>query len=542
MSDRRLENQVKTSPTNNPDDPRLSPAYRRTTEEHQVVTAKLSELEEELRQSERRYQMLHLSPAYRRITEEHQIVTAKLSQVEEELRQSERRYQMLIERASDVVYLINEQGFFIYTNPAARRLLEYETSSLVGRHFTEFLAPDWKERVAAFYRKQLQDQLPETILEFPITTRSGQTKWVEQVVAPIVHDGQVIGFQSIARDITRRKTVEETLRNTTAQLNMLVDNLQAGILMENSQRQIVFVNQAFCTMFGVPVPPAMLIGADCSAAADQSKALFVDADGFMPRIAELLAERRMVTAEELPLVDGRTLERDYIPLFVEGVYQGHLWQYRDITERKQMENAVVDSERHLRYLKKRVETILNHSSDAIVVTYGDGTIQQANPTFYSLLGYQPDEIYRDPLTTVIHADNIALLKEKMAVVLTDRIPQRIELLIQRKDGSTLPAEAGLSVIALNEDVPGVICSIRDVTGYKHLEKNLRQALEKERELGELKLRFVSMASHEFRTPLATIQTTADALRHYFHRMDEEQREKRFNKIQAQVQHMTLMLD
>ncbi len=71
---------------------------------------------------------------------------------------------------------------------------------------------------------------------------------------------------------------------------------------------------------------------------------------------------------------------------------------------------------------------------------------------------------------------------------------------------------------------------------------LRVELEKEREISELKSRFVSMASHEFRTPLASIQFTADMLRHYMDRLDADQRDQRFDQIQMQVQHMTSLLD
>jgi len=89
---------------------------------------------------------------------------------------------------------------------------------------------------------------------------------------------------------------------------------------------------------------------------------------------------------------------------------------------------------------------------------------------------------------------------------------------------------------------GIVCSLRDISDRKQLEAELRQALENEKEFSALKTRFVSMASHEFRTPLATIQATCDMLRNYMHKMSPEQVAGRFEKIQAQVKHMAIMLD
>jgi PAS domain S-box-containing protein len=88
----------------------------------------------------------------------------------------------------------------------------------------------------------------------------------------------------------------------------------------------------------------------------------------------------------------------------------------------------------------------------------------------------------------------------------------------------------------------LIAESHDITDIRHAEEVLRQSLEKEKELGELKSRFVSIASHEFRTPLATIQAASDLLKHYSHKMTEQKRLERLNKIQAEVRNMTSLLE
>lgn len=79
-------------------------------------------------------------------------------------------------------------------------------------HFTELISPDWRDRVKSFYVRQRDDLIRNSSLEFPIITRTGEEKWVEQKVTMIIKGGQVTGVQSIMRDITERKKSEEVLQ------------------------------------------------------------------------------------------------------------------------------------------------------------------------------------------------------------------------------------------------------------------------------------------------------------------------------------------
>jgi signal transduction histidine kinase len=74
------------------------------------------------------------------------------------------------------------------------------------------------------------------------------------------------------------------------------------------------------------------------------------------------------------------------------------------------------------------------------------------------------------------------------------------------------------------------------------EQEVRKALEKEKELNQLKSRLVSMISHEFRTPLTTILASTEALEHYSHRWSEEKKETYFRRIQNTIQHLTDLLN
>lgn len=88
----------------------------------------------------------------------------------------------------------------------------------------------------------------------------------------------------------------------------------------------------------------------------------------------------------------------------------------------------------------------------------------------------------------------------------------------------------------------LVSSFQDVTGIKQAESELKSALEKEKELGELKSRFVSMTSHNFRTPLAVILSSAELLERYWQRWSDEKRTHHLHQIQDAVEHMQQMLN
>jgi signal transduction histidine kinase len=100
----------------------------------------------------------------------------------------------------------------------------------------------------------------------------------------------------------------------------------------------------------------------------------------------------------------------------------------------------------------------------------------------------------------------------------------------------------LAAIFQENKIHDVVCGLRDITERKQMEQGLRAALEEERELSELKSRFSSMVSHEFRTPLAIILSSVGLLQRYNNRMVDEKRLEHLQQIQTQVGHLAGLLD
>ena len=139
-------------------------------------------------------------------------MTSSLEERTKALVQSEARYKKLVEYANDMIIGLDTNGYFTFVNPVALRITGYTENEMIGRHYLDFVRPDFREGLNEFYKNQLLSQTINTYQEFPFITRDGQEIWFGQNVQILVEGGRIRGFQGISRDITERKRMEEELR------------------------------------------------------------------------------------------------------------------------------------------------------------------------------------------------------------------------------------------------------------------------------------------------------------------------------------------
>lgn len=227
---------------------------------------------------------------------------------------------------------------------------------------------------------------------------------------------------------------------------------------------------------------------------------------------------------------------------------------RDLTEQKRVEEELARYQEHLEqlvaqrtnelsYAKERVEAILHNSTEGILLVQSDLTIQQANPAFTTLFACKPHMELGHSLLEFVEQGDHSKVSTLIGAVLATGKGSSLEIRACRQTGSCFEAELGIGYISrVHNQSIGLVCTLRDITERKAREADLRQAITKEKELGELKSRFVSMASHEFRTPLGSILALTETLSAYRHRLTDEQITQRLDRIREQVGHLKAIME
>ncbi len=166
-----------------------------------------------------------------------------------------------------------------------------------------------------------------------------------------------------------------------------------------------------------------------------------------------------------------------------------------------------------------------------------------NRKLEELLGYGPGELVGQS-SRLEFEDEAAwrAFGEQAYPQLAAGRPYRGDLRMRRKDGSFIWLEVCGIALDPADLSQGTIWTYLDISERREAEEETRAALEQQRRLNELKSRFVSMTSHEFRTPLATILSSAELLKRYSARLPESEKQELHASIEAGVKRMTALLD
>jgi PAS domain S-box-containing protein len=287
-------------------------------------------------------------------------------QMEKTLRESRALLYSIVDNAPAIICAGSLDGRFTLVNKLFVEGLGLDhPRQLIGKTIDDFFPAELRVQTDRDNQRVLATG--ETLQREDIYVQDGVVQtWLSSKFPIYDRNRNITALGVISVDITRQKEIEATLRATTSRLLTLIESLHAGILVEDEARCIALVNQTFCQMFGIPIPTHDLIGIDCEQAAEAAKGIFLNPDHFTQRIEQIISEARPVIAEELQLGDGRTFERDYAPIVIDNEESGHLWQYRDITRRKQIEESLRRYAERLQALYEIEQAILSAQSPVAI--------------------------------------------------------------------------------------------------------------------------------------------------------------------------------
>ncbi|MGL2965815.1 PAS domain-containing protein [Flavobacterium sp. XGLA_31] len=407
----------------------------------------------------------------------------------------------IAEKNSNAVIITNEKGETEWVNSSFIDMTGYSFEEILGKKPGYILqGPETDPVTINYLRAQIKNGLPFSC-EIINYTKSKEKYWV-RIQGQALHNkyGEVIKFFATEEDITFEKEFNQQLIESENRLNSLIANLQSGILLEDENRKIVLVNKKFCELFGIDVEPEVMKGFDCEMMAEGTKDFFKYPDAFLTRVDEIIKGREMVIAEEVEIADGRIFERTFIPIKSGQKYDGHLWNYEDVTIKKKYKESLV-AER-----EKYSNIIANMNMGLIEVDKND-VIQLANQSFTEMSGYTMAELIGQNATDLF-------LKNKGNTIIQDKVRERekgisdsYEININNKAGEEKYwLISGAPNYNVNGEIIGTIGIHLDITEQKRLELQKEQLLKRLEKQNEYLNEYAQVVSHDLKSPLRSIHT------------------------------------
>ncbi|SHG69757.1 PAS domain-containing sensor histidine kinase [Flagellimonas flava] len=419
------------------------------------------------------------------------------------LEDQKKQQDIIVENSSlGILLIVNDK--IIKANKSFVDLLGYSEVELKKLTINDVSSLEDSNLYEDLLRKSIEDDTKKFSIVRKFYKKNGETLYGKTSMSSVVDaDGNIEYSVAMIEDITRKKIAEEKIKASEERMATLIKNLQTGILLEDQDRKIVLANQKFCDLFGIPVSPDVLKGVDSEKSIHKYKKMFLEPDTALNRIGHVVKKKEVVTADEMELVDGRTFERDYIPLFNNSVYQGHLWSYNDVTLRK-------NYRRNLEIQKEKYSSIIANMNLGLVEVDIDGNILMVNQSFSDMIGYTIDELIGRNLYEAMpiissEGDELKLQTKKKREGISDSYEVAVKVANGEKrfwlvSGAPRYDDAG--------NIIGSIGVHLDITDQKSLE------LQKENLLRELEAsnkglqEYAHIVSHDLKSPLRSVSALA----------------------------------
>jgi len=483
---------------------------------------------------------------------------------------SEKRFRLLTENSLDIISLHTSSGICTFISPVCTRVLGYKIDEVLGKNFLEFIHPDDIAKTKQAYSINYSRPINISIT-FRIRKKDGRYIWCETTSKVIpAENGEKFEIQSSTRDISARKTIENKLYDSLSNFSAVIENTNDMIWIISAQNYTIkSFNSSFSEFllneYGIILKQRMKIDEFLPSA-------WVDNWYEFYKRSLLSGPFKIEYALE---ESGGVIEFLFHPIVSQGNNIDVLVSGRNITERINAKKELEKSEQKYRLLFENMtagfglfEVLLDNDYkpfDFRFVEYNSAfknlflhqhesivgkTVLEVNPAFDRDIIKRIGDIALTDTTVVVnqympelnkHFDVLAFKHAEcmVAVIASDvtvRKNNELELETYRYRLEDLIKERTKEL----EEVNRLLHS--EIEKVKTAEEKVLSALEHEKELNEMKTRFISMTSHEFRTPLTAILSSADLLELYGKKWSDEKNRKHTGQIRRSVKYMTELLE
>jgi PAS domain S-box-containing protein len=482
----------------------------------------------------------------RELLELNQSLERRVAERTAALTTSEARFRALVEHAPEAIVVFDgDSGKFLFGNEHACELYGVPMARL-----TELTPLDVSPEFQSGGRRS--SELAREKMDEALAGGTPIFEWVhlrpDDVLVPtevrllrLPAEGQNLIRASII-DNTARKRAEQALRESEGKFRALFEGSSQGVVLHD-ENQILEVNPAAVRIMGCQTAQELL----GKHPGDTSPPFQPNGESSAGMARRHIQECMSTGSARFEWI-SQTPRGEQIPLEV--MLTRIEWSGRqviqafitDISERKRAEAELRASEARLRESEARFSVAFQASPVFIgILRARDGRYVLVNDAFVNWLGCPREEMLGRTSAEFGLWENLeerdSALNEMRTV---GAIRQREARWVNRR-GEHLTILISAESIKLN-DTAHILFFAQDITQRKRAEGELVKTLEREKELSQLKSNFVSMVSHEFRTPLAIIQSSAELLREFFQKMQPSERNEQLASITGNTHRMSAMME
>ncbi|MEB3283330.1 MAG: PAS domain S-box protein [Lyngbya sp.] len=387
-------------------------------------------------------------------------------QTEVEIRESEERFRTVANFTYDWEYWIDPEGNFLYVSPSCERITGYSPEEFIRNPQLLIAIAHLEDRpmILEYLQENLREDQPY-FLDFRIITRTGETRWIShQCQSVYSSDGRWLGRRVSNRDISEQKRIEQALRESEERYRRLIETTIDGVWVIDAANKTTFVNEQMAGMLGCRVEE--MIG--------KSMFEFIDPDYW--EIAAASFERRRLGICEQHDFKFRHQTGEIVwtsvstaPIFdASEQYLGAFAMVTNITKRKQIEEALRESE-------ERFRLMADHAPVLIWIAGNDGMRYFFNQSWLSFTGRTLEQEVGNGWMENIHPKDREGFLQMYQRKFQFREPFSIEYRFKRGDREyRWLLDTGIPQLTKNREFAGYIGSCVDITESKQTREQLRQ--------------------------------------------------------------------